>query len=503
MTAPEGARRIFRLPNRPGAAPRGRSSPVLGAGWAPEGSGPSDPCPGRGPAFLGPLLDFSKHIQKAEEAARRRNYDFAVEVYQQLLDIEPDHGEARAGLRQVLKKRHEAKKGGKFLRALAGAAPLATARTLAKAGRHGAAIKAFEGYLATQPMDVSANLALGEALESAGHFQSACAVYEFVAEIDPKNAAGLKRAGAMLHRTGDPARALEYYERALAADPRDQEAIKARKDLAAEAALSKGRYGEVGHSREQIKDKEQAEDLERAGRRHRSEDELREDLARLEDRYAENPSDVELMLAMADVHERLRDPEAALDLVERALQYRKDSFDLHQRLGTLKEKVLKKQVSRADKDGRTEEASRLEGTLRVFQAQTARSLVRLRPNDASLRLALARVLVRDGEYDEAIGELQKTVDDPRVRREALCLLGRCFQEKGYLELARKEFEQALGAGSPGEARVQDERSKEILYSLGAIAEQEGKGDEARAFYSRIFEADINYRDVADKMEQFK
>ena len=57
-------------------------------------------------------MDYSKHIQKAEEAARRRNYDFAIQLYQQLLEINPDVGEARAGLRQALLKRHQAKKGG-------------------------------------------------------------------------------------------------------------------------------------------------------------------------------------------------------------------------------------------------------------------------------------------------------------------------------------------------------------------------------------------------------
>ena len=41
---------------------------------------------------------------EAEEAFRRRNYDFAVEVYQQLLEIDPDLAEARSGLRRALKK---------------------------------------------------------------------------------------------------------------------------------------------------------------------------------------------------------------------------------------------------------------------------------------------------------------------------------------------------------------------------------------------------------------
>ena len=46
----------------------------------------------------------------------------------------------------------------------------------------------------------------------------------------------------------------------------------------------------------------------------------------------------------------------------------------------------------------------------------------------------------------------------------------------------------------------DERAREILYNLGAIAEAEGDTAEARAFYARIFEVDIGYRDVAQKME---
>jgi len=201
-------------------------------------------------------VDFSKHIEKAEEAMRRRNYDYAVEVYHQLLEIDPDQGEARAGLRRALKKRFEAKKGSRFLRAIGGAMPLASAKALRKARKHDACAKALESYLGTQPLDAEANLMLGMSLEDAGHYKSARAVYEFVAEIAPKNPDGLKRAGAMMYRTGDHAKALEYYERALQADPRDQEALKARKDLAAETALTSGGYENVGHSRERIVDKE-------------------------------------------------------------------------------------------------------------------------------------------------------------------------------------------------------------------------------------------------------
>ena len=443
-------------------------------------------------------MDFSKHIQKAEEAFRRRNYDFAVEVYQQLLEIDPDLGEARAGLRRSRKKRHEAKKGGKLLRAIGGAGPLAMAKTLRKAGKHAAAAKSLESYLAQNPVDADANLKLGMACEDAGHFKSALAVYEFLAEIAPKNPEGLKRAGAMSYRQGDHKKALDYYERALEADPRDQEALKARKDLAAEAALSGGGYEQIQHSREVIKDKDQARALDRARRRHLSEEDLAAERERLEALYVENPNDIDLMVELAGLHERLKDFDSAVDMIDRALAQRRDSFDLLCRSGDLRVKQAKKAIAKADKAGDTERASRLERRLLELDVDEFRKRVEMHPGDAGLRLRLGKRLMRVDEFDAALGELQKANGDPRIRREALFLMAQCFHKKGFVDLARKEYERSL----EGVQEV-DDRAKEVYYSLGSIAESEGDGQEARSFYARVYEVDIGYRDVAAKMEQFK
>lgn len=443
-------------------------------------------------------MDFSKHIQKAEEALKRRNYDFAVELFRQLVDLDPDLGEARGGLRRALKKRSESKRGGKFLRAVSGAPALARAKTMRKMGKHEACARALEDYLSSNPLDEDGNLMLGMALEDAGHFLSARAVYEFLSEIAPTNGEGLKRAGAMLQRTGDPVKALEYYERALAADPRDQDAIKARKNLAAETALLHSSTDSVQHSRELIKDKEGARELEVGRRVHRSEEELRSDLERLEGRFADAPSDPELMLELSEVHERLKDPEAALEFAERALQYKRDSFDLAARVGDLHSKVLKRRVATADKSGSTDDANRLEGELREYEVEDYRKRVELRPGDAALRLALAKRLMRIDDVDAAVSELQRCQNEPRLRQDALFLLGQCFQNKGILDLAQKEFEKALDAISG----VND-RAKEILYHLGTIAESREQADEARSYFIRIYEVDIGYRDVAEKMQQLQ
>ncbi len=443
-------------------------------------------------------MDYSKHLQKADEALRRRNWDFAIEVYQQLLELDPDLAEARGGLRQALKRRAEASKGGKLFRALAGAGPLAMAKTLAKAGKHGAAAKSLENYLSSNPLDEEGNLLLGICCESAGWAKSARAVYEFVAEIAPKNPEGLKRAGALSYRQGDHAKALEYYERALQADPRDQEALKARKDLAAERALSAGRFDQVQHSREQIKNKEQTADLERTKRFQMSAEDLTAQRDRLESAYAESPKDPELMLQLADIHERLKDYDAALDMAERALQYRKDSFELACRVGDLRAKALKKRIAKADKEGDSTTAERLESELADLEVEDFRRRVEIHPTDAQLRFQLGKRLMKRREYDAALAEFQKANADPRVQRDSRLAMAQCFQHKGFADLAKKEYLRALeGLGDV------DERAKEVLYNLALIAEGEGAAQDARSYYARIYEVDIGYRDVSAKMEQFR
>jgi tetratricopeptide (TPR) repeat protein len=443
-------------------------------------------------------VDFTKHLQKAEEAVRRKNFDFAVELYRQLLDLDPDQEDARRGLRKATFERFQAKKGGAFLRAIGGAMPLGKAKALVKVGRHDAAAKALEDYLAKSPDDEEANLLLGECLEQAGHLKSARAVYEFVAQIAPKNPEGLKRAGAMAQAAGDTAAALGYFERALAIDPRDQDALKARKNLAAETALSASRLDQVSHSREAVVDQEETARLERARRRHLSPEELTAERDRLEARYTEDPRNVELMLQLAEVHDKLGDSEAALDVAERALDYKRDDYDLVCKVGSLRGKTIKRRMARAEKDGDRVRADELEQELARHEVVDHRRRVALRPTDGSLALEFAARLVKSGDVDEALGVLQKLPNEPRHAATLALLKGRCFQAKGFADLAAKELRAALVGSAPT-----DDRAKEIRYHLGLLAESQGDVAAAKEHFGQVFEVDIAYRDVAKRMEALR
>lgn len=431
-------------------------------------------------------MDYSKHLNKAEEALRRKNFDFAVELYRQLLELDPDLGPARAGLRRALKSRFEQGKGSRLLGAIGGAVPLAQAKAMHKLGRHEACARALESYLDKKPLDEEANLLLGLSLEEAGHFESARACYEFLAEIAPRNGEGLRRAGAMMQRAGDHAAALAYYERALAADPRDQEAIKARKDLAAETAIHETGLHEVGHSRER----------EVGGRGAPSAADPESRLAQLEADHAAGNDDPELLMEVARLKHEQGASEEALDWADRALSFRRDSYEWTAFVGDLRAKVLKRAVARADSAGETERANALERELEEARLADLRRRLELRPRDTGLRLRLAKHWMKTGRHDEALGELQKCLADPRHKPEAQFCLGLCFQRKGVLELAQKQFEEALES-----FRGNGDRTKEILYSLGAIAETDQDLARARSYYLRIYEVDVHYRDVASKVEQ--
>ena len=74
------------------------------------------------------MVDVARHIEKAEEAARKRNYDFAIELYQQILELAPGNATAFAGLRDAAVKRLGGKPPG-AMGILKTAAPRARVRS--------------------------------------------------------------------------------------------------------------------------------------------------------------------------------------------------------------------------------------------------------------------------------------------------------------------------------------------------------------------------------------
>ena len=451
-------------------------------------------------------MDLSKQIQKAEEAVKRRNYPLAIGLYQQILDLQPDSAEARRGLRIALDKKFEGKKGGGPLAAIQGFLPLLSAGISKLTKGHASRARSLERYLALAPNSVGANFALGDSLYAAGHKNSAYVVYRHLGEklgadgrsSDRVGQAGQawRMAGAVAHELKMLDEAMQCFEAALELDPRDQDAIRARKNLAAEHQLDSG-YATAKSSRELIKDKEQHEQLEKAQRIQKSAEEIADSLSDAEAALEQSPDDVALLTQVGRLRADKGDIGGALDVLEKAQRKEPDDAKLFELVTDLQLKELDAELAKAQKLGDSGKVERLGKKAASMRREVAEKKVAAHPTDLGLRYLLGAALLDEGKVDDAIAEFQKAVKDPRHKLDALVSLGRAFRSKGMLDIAQKQLEKAL------EDAPSQERQLDLLYELGCLCEERDEADDARDYFSRILEIDISYKDVSSKLATLK
>ncbi len=442
-------------------------------------------------------MDLSKHLENAAEAVKRRNFALATKIYAQVLQIQPDYGEARAGLRKALFAKVAQKPASKLTAMVVGGVNLLVAGVCGLVGRPAAAARAYERYLVLDPMAEGVNLKLGRALQKAGYPRSALAVFASYAEAQPRCLEACRSAGALYYQQGKVNEALAMYEQALKVDPRDQESLKARKDLAAEGALRTSGIDKAGSSRELIKDKELHRQLERQERLQLSPEEIDQELEQLEQKLAESPDDQKLLRRVARLREMAKDLAGALDLIERLVGQQPGDAELQDLAADLRIRLQEQMVEKAHKRGDEAALQRARAALQDLRAAEARRRVERNPTDLGARYDFGQSLLQGGDIDGAIAELQQAVKDPRRKNEALFLLGQAFRKKGLPDLALGQFDKALQGGAGGTL------GKELLYEMGAICSELGKREDALRHFSRILEQDIGFRDVAQRVAGLK
>ena len=442
-------------------------------------------------------MDLSKYLEQAADAAKRRNFAMAVKIYGQVLQIQPDFGEARAGLRKVLFQKVAQKPASKLTAMLVGGPSLLIAGLCAMIGQHQAASRGYERYLALDPLAENVNLKLGRALLKSGLKRSALAVFAAYAEQQPRCLEACRTAGALSYELGKMQEALGFYEAALKVDPRDQESLKARKNLAAEGALRSSGIEKAQSSRDLIKDKDLQRQLERQERLQLSAEEVEAELTEVEEKLQANPNDQKLLRRGAKLREMAKDLAGALDLVEQLQRLAPNDGEIVDLAGDLRVRLQEQMVQKAERAGDAAAAARARANLQQLKIGEAKRRVERNPTDLAARFDLGAGLLVAGDVDAAIAELQQAVKDPRKKNEATFLLGRAFQQKNLPDLALGQFDKAAQAAGSGLLM------KEALYEMGAICAAQGKRDDALRHFSRILEQDIGFRDVAAQVQRLK
>jgi len=444
------------------------------------------------------MANINKLIERAEDAHKKRNYDYAITVFLEAVSFAPNNRRAREGLRNAELKKWEKSYPSAAAVAIFGlGARLGMfVAGLGKKGNPEAYMMACERFLKMDPKNRKVNMALGAAAAAAGHLEAAIFAYETAAEHHPSDVAALKSLGHLLAQNGEIQRAHRTFDKVVSLNAQDQEAIKMRKNLAAEASLKETGFETAKSSRELVKDKEATGRLEQADRMYQTEDDLDAQRDSLQRRIESEPENTELMKNLAEVFERLKDYDGAIAVYEKALKVRPGDQTLTFALGDVKMTKIEQAMYALKSAGDEAELARKEQEFLDLQTEEFRARVQAYPTDMKLRFKLGNLLLRKDLLDDAIAQFQQTVRDPKFRAESRLRLGRAFADKGQFELAIRQLEQAL----EGQAGA-NERVKEIWYALGDVHDRQGSAEQARDWFGKIYEVDISFRDVGDRLHK--
>ncbi len=433
---------------------------------------------------------------KARDSFKRKNYDHAVEIYLEAFQYALDDLDLIEGFHQAAAKAREGKGKGMF--GGLGRAALGATRDPEKR------LVACLRHLAKHPEDKGAWMEFGSSGEDAKQLNAAMYGFKVAAKLDPEDNQAWKRLGSALYRQGKIREASEAYGEAVRIDPKDQEAIKMRKNLAAEGALKMSGYETAKSSRDLIKNKDVAGQLERDTRLQLTDQDATDEVARLRADIVKNPATAgRTLIRLSDVLLQKGDLPGAMVELELAVKADPSNYDLATKLGDLKLSVIQETFEKAKAafkaSGETDDTSLRASRTKLLEARLAEygRRVREHPTDLAERYKLGATLLMAGKTNEAVGEFQKTVQDPRRKVDSLLRLGECFEKMNMLDLAAKKVQEAAEAFP----NMATDRAKEITYRLGELHERRGAKDEAKREYMKIYEVDIGYRDVADRLQK--
>ena len=443
---------------------------------------------------------------KAMSAMELKNYGYAIQLLQIILKSHPEFLLARQVARRAAVAKTAGKKSG--LGGLSSASfSTMKVQSMVKKDPLGA-IDAVEKILESEPYNPQVNQLLKDAALAAKMPELALFALETIVEGNPKDTKTMHELAKLYMANELPAKAVDVYGKILAIAPNDLTAVKGGKDAAAGASMQKGGWEkEETTYRDLIANKEQAVALEQQGRVYRSDDMIDNLLAELSEKYNEDPQNVDNVRKIAELYEQKNDLEEAINWYRYAVSLTGNSDPaLVRKVSDLSLKQYDVSIegyeayiaANPDAEETREYVTQLEEIKKQragLLLDEAKKRIDRNPTDLQLRFELGDILVQVGNYKDAIAELQKARQHANVRLKAMNLLGKCYTERGMLDLAANTLETAVS-----ELPSMDNIKKDIVYNLGLVYEKMGQKEKSIASMKQIYEIDDGYRDVAERVE---
>ena len=447
---------------------------------------------------------------KANEAVQRENLDYAITLFNQVLEKEPGFFECRKALRAAQFQKCGGR-GGFFKKMWSGAgsSPQIAKAKMALSKNPGEAMAIAEQILNGDPNSSAAHRIIVEAANALELPHTAVLSYETLSNNSPKDrdlaiafARALAEAGDVSE--GEHNRGEQILMDLLRETPNDGELNQALKDLSARKTLDQGGYnaleGGQGSYRDILKNRQQAVSLEQEKRVVKTEDVTERLIGEYEARLQTEPNNLKLVRQLAELYAQKKQFERSLALYDRIKNSEMGNDPSLER--SIADTIVRRfdhqleQLDPAAPDY-TEQSAKLQAEKLNFQVTECQKRVEKYPTDLAIRFEMGQFYFQTGKITKAIQEFQKAQGNPHKRLIAMGYLAQCYAKRKMFDLAARTLQNAIK-----EKIVFDDEKKELVYNLGCVLESMGKKEEAIEQLKLIYEIDIGYKDVAAKVDAF-
>jgi tetratricopeptide (TPR) repeat protein len=454
----------------------------------------------------------TSQFERANQVITTGNFDYGIQLLMTCCKLDPANLIYRQALRQTEKAKYKNNLRGSRFALLSNTAAKHRVKSALRAGEYLKVLEYGEEILARNPWDISAQMYMSAAAEALGLLDLAVWTLEQARQKNAQDLTVNRALARVYEKRGNFTQAIALWELIRKAVPTDLEAQHKAKDLAASDTIARGRYEEVisnhpveGKTDTATEEPEEAEAappaqpafLDRASR----------EAAALLERIKADPTNANAYLQLATVYRRLDQHDKAREVLQQGLGPTGKNFELGLELAELELEPFRRNLILTDEKLRTdpqnEELRKIR--VRLLKEINTRELDLYRqkalryPTELAHRFELGIRLLRAGQVDEAIRELQATRADPRHHWRSLLYLGYCFKQRNNWRLAQRNFEDALANLPPAEESTR----KELLFQLAQGSADAGDLARALELGYELANLDFGYRDIGKLLDDWQ
>ena len=441
---------------------------------------------------------------RSQQAFELKNYEYVINLLQAILKEEPRFLTGRKRLREASLRKREAqgKRGG--IGSSTASISAMKLQPMVKKDPAGALVLIEKDVLGSEPTNPQGNQLLFEAATKLNMPMTAGFALEILVQGNAENTQYKHQLGDFYMEHGFLEEAARVYGSITKQDPTDLQANQKEKNAAARASMAKQKY--EGSVRDNLRDAEQAAQLEAMARAGMTDEQREAQIALLLEKYAQNQNDISTVRGLAELYEQKEDFDQSLAFYEWAMTLSAGDPALEQKVIEVRETQRKRKLAElerwlADNQGHPEYEAVKANYEEYAQSHYAtqindcRQQVERNPTDTALRFKFGEALYQAGMMKEAIPELQRAQSSPSLRIKAMLMLGKCYEKRNMNDLALDQLQRAAD-----ELKIMDGTKKEILYTLGLVYEKIGNAAKHIDCMKQIYSSDYGYKDVSERVE---